>query len=459
MSNDQARKRAKVPSLALRDCVCIVAAVAVGLTTQLGARAALVEDKRRLFLALAIVIIWPAALWLKQSHETTTLGFGGEEYRRVLNATFTTFALVCGAAYLASITRARAFVLFSAIVGLVLVLANRVVSRSLLLRRLQSSHPLHTVLLVGNTNWLREAEIAFNASQGRYHVSGRYLIEADALPTPYALATEAKHLGVDAIAISPTSAMGSTWVTELAWVLERSSITILAAASVVGFQDRQMSMVRVESMNLLALDPPAHDHPALPIKRLIDVLGSSLGLIFLGPLLLLLAAVIRFDSKGPALFKQQRMGQHNRTFTCWKFRTMRVGADAERALLRSHSDQAGATFKMHDDPRVTKVGKTLRKYSLDELPQLVNVLRGEMSLVGPRPHPLDDVAKYSARDSRRLLAKPGMTGLWQVSGRSDLAWEDAVGLDLEYVESWSLSLDFLLLLRTVAVVLKGSGAY
>ena len=138
---------------------------------------------------------------------------------------------------------------------------------------------------------------------------------------------------------------------------------------------------------------------------------------------------------------------------------MRVGADAERAALRAATGSEGATFKLENDPRITRVGRILRKYSLDELPQLVNVLFGTMSLVGPRPHPLDDVSRYSARDHRRLLAKPGMTGLWQVSGRSDLTWDDAVNLDLRYVEGWSLALDLLLLIRTLGVVVRGSGAY
>ena len=459
MSNEFARKRAKVTALAWRDTFCILVAVSISLSTQLGARAALVEDRRRLFLAVSIAIIWPAALWLRESHETTILGFGGEEYRRVLNATLITFALVCGVAYLASITRARAFVLLSAFLGITLVLGNRALSRWLLHRRLRSSEPLHTVLLIGGADWLSRAEALFNTSQGRYRVRNTHILEPEALPTPAAVAQEAKELGVDAIAIAPSPAMGGSWFTELAWILERSSITILAAAAVIGFQDRQLSMVRVESMNLLALIPPSHDHPALPMKRLLDVIGSLLGLLALGPLLLLISAVIRLDSPGPALFRQRRMGQHNEVFICWKFRTMRVGADAERAQLRAESSQSGATFKMENDPRITRVGKTLRKFSLDELPQLVNVLRGEMSLVGPMPHPLDDVAKYSARDSRRLLAKPGMTGLWQVSGRSDLDWDDAVGLDLEYVQGWSLSLDLVLLLRTISVVFKGSGAY
>jgi len=459
MSSKQSRERAKVPSLAFRDALCTTIAVTVGLMTQLGAQAALVEDRRRLFLAFVIALIWPGSLWLRESHHTTVLGFGAEEYRRVITSTLVTFALVCSAAYLASITRARGFVVFSAVVGTALLIANRVISRRMLQKRIQTDMPLHTVLLVGKQSWLEETQAIFNASYGRYQCAGRMEIGTDLLPTPAAVAAEALALEVDSIAVSPTSAMGSGWTTELAWVLERSAITILEPASIVGFQDRQLSMIQVDSSRFLSLDPPSHDRPALPIKRLIDLIGSSVGLLFLGPILLVIAAAIRLDSEGPGLFKQKRMGQHNKIFVCWKFRTMRVGADAERALLRVQSRAVGATFKMEDDPRVTRIGKILRKYSIDELPQLVNVLRNEMSLVGPRPHPLDDVAKYSARDNRRLLAKPGMTGLWQVSGRSDLDWDDAVGLDLEYVQRWSLSLDLVLLLRTISVVFKGSGAY
>ena len=187
--------------------------------------------------------------------------------------------------------------------------------------------------------------------------------------------------------------------------------------------------------------------------------------------MLLIGLLIRRDSDGPAIFKQTRAGIGSSTFQCWKFRTMYTGADAERAALRKAQleataaqeldlrDGQSATFKMADDPRITKTGRWLRKYSIDELPQLVNVLKGEMSLVGPRPHPLDDVERYDDVATRRLLAKPGMTGLWQVSGRSDLDWEQAVRLDLYYVENWSLASDLLILLRTVKVVVAGSGAY
>jgi exopolysaccharide biosynthesis polyprenyl glycosylphosphotransferase len=216
---------------------------------------------------------------------------------------------------------------------------------------------------------------------------------------------------------------------------------------------------------------PRFSGPARVAKRALDIVGASLGLLVLGLPMLLIGWLIRRDSPGPAIFKQTRAGVRSETFQCWKFRTMHADADAQRAALRAAQEAAAvtegidlreghaATFKMADDPRITRTGRWLRKYSIDELPQLVNVLKGEMSLVGPRPHPLDDVERYDDVATRRLLAKPGMTGLWQVSGRSNLDWEQAVRLDLYYVENWSLASDLLILMRTVKVVLAGSGAY
>ena len=195
------------------------------------------------------------------------------------------------------------------------------------------------------------------------------------------------------------------------------------------------------------------------VKRVIDVFGSALLLLVLGIPMLLIGLWIRVDSKGPALFRQPRVGVDGRVFNCWKFRTMYTDADSKRDELRAAHGGTGATFKLEKDPRVTKIGHFLRRFSIDELPQLVNVFRSDMGLVGPRPHPLDDVSRYDDLALRRLLVKPGMTGLWQVSGRSDLSWDESVTLDLYYVENWSLSLDLIIMARTVAAVLRGSGSY
>jgi exopolysaccharide biosynthesis polyprenyl glycosylphosphotransferase len=193
------------------------------------------------------------------------------------------------------------------------------------------------------------------------------------------------------------------------------------------------------------------------IKRMVDIVCSALGLFLLSPLLAGVAALVRWDSPGPVLFKAQRVGFKGRRFVCYKFRTMIIDADLRKDELRARNERQGASFKIHDDPRVTRVGRVLRRYSLDELPQMWNVLRGEMSLVGPRPHPLDDFARYGVDDLERLQAIPGLTGLWQVTARRDPSFERNVALDREYIEHWSLTTDFRIMAKTISAVLQGSG--
>jgi len=190
-----------------------------------------------------------------------------------------------------------------------------------------------------------------------------------------------------------------------------------------------------------------------------DRLLAALAVLVLGPMLLVLAVLIRRDSPGPALFRQERVGRDGTRFRVLKFRTMHVGAESMLAGLRAQDEGNGILFKMRDDPRVTRVGRVLRRYSLDELPQLFNVLAGQMSLVGPRPPLAIEVEQYESDAYRRLVVKPGLTGLWQISGRSDLSWEETVRLDLRYVENWSLTSDLLILVRTISAVARSAGAY
>jgi len=194
-------------------------------------------------------------------------------------------------------------------------------------------------------------------------------------------------------------------------------------------------------------------------KRALDLVGSALTLIVLSPILVLIALAVLVTSGRPIFFGQPRAGFRGQLFRMWKFRTMRPDADQQKEELRQAADLDSPMVKIPNDPRITPIGRFLRRWSLDELPQLFNVLLGNMSLVGPRPHPTDDIERYRETDSRRLLAKPGMTGLWQVAGRSDLTWEDAVELDLIYIENWSLLGDIAILARTVQAVLTRSGAY
>lgn len=195
----------------------------------------------------------------------------------------------------------------------------------------------------------------------------------------------------------------------------------------------------------------------LSVKRVLDVLLSVIGLLVLWPLMLAIAAAIRLESAGPAIYRSLRVGKQGRTFWYYKFRTMIRGADRLKEDLRPLNQRRGPFFKIADDPRVTRVGRFLRKYSLDELPQLWNVLSGEMSLVGPRPHPIEDCSQYSSEDCRRLAVKPGITGLWQISSRRDPSFATSMTLDMAYIEKWSLPLDFLILFQTIPAVFAGEG--
>jgi exopolysaccharide biosynthesis polyprenyl glycosylphosphotransferase len=220
-----------------------------------------------------------------------------------------------------------------------------------------------------------------------------------------------------------------------------------------------VALERRLELPVFASDEVARGRHHLWGKAALDRLLALVLLVFLAPLLLVLAVLVKVTSPGPVLFKQVRVGQHGELFELWKLRSMVSGADRLQVSLVGRNEGCGVLFKMRRDPRVTVVGRWLRRWSLDELPQLVNVLRGQMSLVGPRPPLAAEVAAYPAGVARRLEVKPGLTGLWQVSGRSDLSWEDSVRLDLHYVEHWSLWMDLAVLGRTLFAVARGSGAY
>jgi exopolysaccharide biosynthesis polyprenyl glycosylphosphotransferase len=245
----------------------------------------------------------------------------------------------------------------------------------------------------------------------------------------------------------------------LSWALEQRGVELIVSPGIIEVAGPRISVRPVAGLSLLHLERPAASGGPHLLKNVFDrVLGLAL-VIVLSPLLIGLALAVRLTSRGPVLFVQHRVGRAGKEFKMLKFRSMYVDAEQRLGDLHALSDGNAVLFKLRDDPRVTGLGKLLRRFSLDELPQLINVLRGEMSLVGPRPPLPQEVALYAADDTRRMLVKPGLTGLWQVSGRSDLSWEESVRLDLRYVDNWSMTLDLLILWKTVRAVVLGSGAY
>jgi exopolysaccharide biosynthesis polyprenyl glycosylphosphotransferase len=214
---------------------------------------------------------------------------------------------------------------------------------------------------------------------------------------------------------------------------------------------------RLGDIPLISLHEERLPVAGLLLKRALDVVGAGAALILMAPALALLAILVRLDSPGPVLYAALRAGRKGRPFRCYKFRTMVRDADDLKGKLRERNQRQGPCFKITDDPRITRVGRVLRRYSLDELPQLLNVLKGEMSLVGPRPHPLDDFSAYAIEHLPRLDVIPGITGLWQVTARQNPSFQAGMKLDIEYIHRWSLGMDLRILLRTAGVVLRGSG--
>jgi exopolysaccharide biosynthesis polyprenyl glycosylphosphotransferase len=246
---------------------------------------------------------------------------------------------------------------------------------------------------------------------------------------------------------------------ELAWDLESDDVQVIMAPGVTDVSSERIRVRPVAGLPLLHVDRPRSQDALRWAKRTFDIVGSALLLTLAAPLMLWTAFQIKRHDGGPVLFRQTRVGSDGSYFTCLKFRSMVV--DAERVLLELH-EQTGheeGLFKMQQDPRITHPGRWIRRYSLDELPQLINVLRGDMSLVGPRPPLPSEVDRYTLTQSRRLRVRPGLTGLWQVSGRSDLSWDESVRLDLYYVDNWSMIQDIVILARTVGAVLSSRGAY
>jgi len=263
----------------------------------------------------------------------------------------------------------------------------------------------------------------------------------------------------DLVIVAPGHGLNTSQVRNLGWSLERSGVRMAAADFVGDAAPHRMKPRRLGLTTVIELEPARRGTLQRATKDVFDRVVGSLMLLCAAPFLAVLTVVIRLDSRGAALFKQIRVGQDGQPFTMYKLRTMHADAERQLVTLQEHNEGAGVLFKMQHDPRVTRIGRLLRRTSLDELPQLINVVKGQMSLVGPRPALPSEVAEYDEVECRRLAVKPGMTGLWQVSGRSNLSWDTSIALDLDYVDNWRVSDDLVIGLRTVQAVVGARGAY
>ncbi|WP_328535638.1 sugar transferase [Streptomyces sp. NBC_00344] len=273
------------------------------------------------------------------------------------------------------------------------------------------------------------------------------------------LLAAALELQAHVVLVAPGATMSGERLRRLSWALHDAGVELALAPGLVEISVKRLEPTSAAGMALLRIVPPVRRGVQPLLKSVMDRAGAALGIVVLSPVFLVIALAVGLGSAGPVFYRQERIGQSGTPFVMWKFRTMYLNADARKAELAAVNEIDGPMFKMRRDPRVTRVGRLLRRASLDEFPQLINVLRGDMSLVGPRPPLPEEVALYNEVEARRLAVRPGMTGLWQISGRSDLSWDETIQLDLQYVDNWSFTSDVDVMARTLRAVVDGRGAY
>jgi exopolysaccharide biosynthesis polyprenyl glycosylphosphotransferase len=421
----------------------------------------------------ALVLAWLGSVKVLRGYDVNVLGYGADEYRRVTSGSLRLAGAVAILAYIAGVGVARGFLALSFALGTVGLVTGRYVARKWLHRaRSRGVGWSRRVLVVGDAPHVLELVRTLRREPyAGYRVVGACIPDALLAPVPQRLGDvpvvgsfrsileSAAATGVDTVAVTASGELTAARLRRLGWQLEGTKIDLVLAPALTDVAGPRIHTRPVAGLPLIHVEAPEFRGTRKLVKGLVDRASSAIALLLALPLLLVIAIAIKLDSKGPVIFRQIRVGQGGREFGVYKFRTMVVNADEMLAKLAARNEHDGLLFKMRKDPRVTRVGRILRKFSLDELPQLINVLIGDMSLVGPRPPLPSEVARYDGDIARRLLVKPGITGLWQVSGRSDLSWEDGIRLDLYYVENWSLASDVVILWKTIGAVVGSRGAY
>jgi len=416
-------------------------------------------ELRNIILSLLVLGSWSIFLWFNGSRDTNILGFGADEYKRLINATLLSFTFIAFISYIFKLEISRGFVLLVFPFGLFcLFIVRRLLRRRLLRARNQGRYLSRVLLLHSGISDPVEARLAL-AQHAGFNIVYKIKTAENLKFEIQDIVSNALGNNCDQIMVGQSALISATELRKLGWALEATNIDLIVAPAVTEIAGPRLKVSNVEGLPLLHLEQPDFSGASRITKRLLDLILSIVGIFIISPFLVVIALVIKLSDRGSVLYFQKRIGQNNKEFTVYKFRTMFEGSHEQRAKIMAETNKDPRLAKDPQDPRVTKPGLFLRRWSIDEIPQIINVIKGEMSLVGPRPPLAEEVNKYEKSETRRLLVKPGLTGLWQVSGRSELDWEDAVRLDLYYVENWSLTLDILIIIRTAAAVWRGEGAY
>ena len=417
-----------------------------------------------------MVLGWLLLLGLQKAYTLRMFGTGPDEFRAVALASLTTAGMVGMYCYLVKLDLSRGFVLLTFAIGTPFLLAERYVFRKYLHHLRVHGRMLHRVVVVGGPTGISEiADVLERELYTGYRIVGACLpaglpFDREKMPVPVLGDTaEVRHvcerIGADTVLVARGGYDSSRELRRIAWALEGSDVELVVVPSLTDVAGPRISMRPVAGLPLLHVEQPQAGEAGGFSKRAFDVVVASSLILLLWPLMVAVALAVKLHDRGPVFFRQSRVGRAGEVFDMLKFRSMVVDAERRLGQVARYNESDGILFKIRSDPRITPIGKWLRRYSIDELPQLFNVLRGEMSLVGPRPPLLAEVERYHDDVHRRLLVRPGLTGLWQVSGRSELSWKETVRLDLYYVDNWSMLSDLVIMAKTVRAVLGSSGAY
>ncbi|WP_285115402.1 sugar transferase [Leifsonia sp. fls2-241-R2A-40a] len=435
-----------------------------------------------LYVSLLIAATWLFTLSVYHTRDPRVVGLGVSEYRRVVSASAITFGVLAILFLVAKVDIARGYFIVALPAGMAGVLFSRWMWRHWLIRQRTFDHYLSRALVVGRFDDVdyvvrqihQKSGAAYNVVGAALDTGKRKGAKKDAemrrrIASPErevpivsdlsGVADAAARLGADTVIVAGRALSSGDFVRKLAWKLEGTATELVLASPLTDVAGPRIHFRPVEGLPLIHVEIPQFEGGKHVLKRAFDFFASGIALLILAPLFIAIAIAVKLDDNGPVIFAQERVGRNGEHFKMFKFRSMVIDAEARLAELQANNDGKGLLFKMKHDPRVTRVGHTLRKFSLDELPQLVNVFLGDMSLVGPRPPLPSEVEGYENHVHRRLYIKPGLTGMWQVNGRSDLSWEESVRLDLYYVENWSLTGDLVIMWRTVKVLTHPVGAY